>query len=189
MKWKIPLFKIYPDDTQNRANIIIRGFHWATVLEIQLFENEISQYVERKYTLVFNSGASALHALFLAHNIRTNNELIVPTITFISTANAPLFVKAKLVFAEIEDKKCGLDPEDVKERITPQTKAIIPIYYGGGPGLIRESKEIADDCSVLLLEYTAEFVAGIKDKMYPTLTKSEMDYTAKNSEELLEVEQ
>lgn len=168
------------------ANIIIRGSHWATVLEIQLFENEISQYVERKYTAVFNSGDSALHALLLAHNIRTN-ELIVPSLIFISTADAPLFV-TKPVFEEIEDKKYGLYPEDVKERITPQTKVIIPIYYGGGPCLIRESKETADDCSVLLIEYTAEFGASIKDKMYPPLTKSEMDYTAKNSEEFLEVE-
>ncbi|MEL7669217.1 DegT/DnrJ/EryC1/StrS family aminotransferase [Methanobacterium sp.] len=167
MKWKIPLFKIYhdDDDIQSVTNIIKNGSHWATGTEIQLFENEISQYIGRKYAVTFNSGTSALHTLLLAHDIKDNDEVIVPSFTFISTANAPLFVKAKPVFAEIEDKTCGLDPEDVKEKITPKTKAIIPIHYGGNPCLIRELKEIADDYNVLLIEDAAESLgAKIKDK-------------------------
>jgi perosamine synthetase len=167
MKWKIPLFKIYQDedDIQSVTNIIKNGSHWADGREIQLFENEISQYLGRKYAVTFNSGTSALHTLLLAHDIKNNDEVIVPSFTFISTANAPLFVKAKPVFAEIEDKTYGLDPEDVKEKITPKTKAIIPIHYGGNPCLIRELKEIADDYNVLLIEDTAESLgAKIKDK-------------------------
>jgi perosamine synthetase len=167
MKWKIPLFKIYhdDDDIQSVTNIIKNGSHWATGTEIQLFENEISQYIGRKYAVTFNSGTSALHTLLLAHDIKDNDEVIVPSFTFISTANAPLFVKAKPVFAEIEDKTYGLDPEDVKEKITPKTKAIIPIHYGGNPCLIRELKEIADDYNVLLIEDAAESLgAKIKDK-------------------------
>jgi Predicted pyridoxal phosphate-dependent enzyme apparently involved in regulation of cell wall biogenesis len=167
MKWKIPLFKIYQDDDdiQSVTNIIKNGSHWADGREIQLFENEISQYLGRKYAVTFNSGTSALHTLLLAHGIKNNDEVIVPSFTFISTANAPLFVKAKPVFAEIEDKTYGLNPEDVKEKINPKTKAIIPIHYGGSPCLIRELKEIADDYNVLLLEDTAESLgAKIKDK-------------------------
>ncbi|OEC86092.1 MULTISPECIES: DegT/DnrJ/EryC1/StrS family aminotransferase [Methanobacterium] len=167
MKWKIPLFKIYQDDDdiQSVTNIIKNGSHWADGREIQLFENEISQYLGRKYAVTFNSGTSALHTLLLAHGIKNNDEIIVPSFTFISTANAPLFVKAKPVFAEIEDKTYGLDPEDVKEKINPKTKAIIPIHYGGSPCLIRELKEIADDYNVLLIEDTAESLgAKIKDK-------------------------
>lgn len=167
MKWKIPLFKIYQDDDdiQSVTNIIKNGSHWADGREIQLFENEISQYLGRKYAVTFNSGTSALHTLLLAHGIKNNDEVIVPSFTFISTANAPLFVRAKPVFAEIEDKTYGLDPEDVKEKINPKTKAVIPIHYGGSPCLIRELKEIADDYNVLLLEDTAESLgAKIKDK-------------------------
>lgn len=77
MKWKMPLFKIYSDDTQNVKDITSRSFHWATGLEIQLFENKISQYIGRKYTVLSNSGTSTLHDLLLAHNIKTNNELMV----------------------------------------------------------------------------------------------------------------
>ena len=212
MKWKIPLFKMYhnDDDIQSVTNIITNGSHWAARTEIQVFENETSQYIGRKYAVTFNSGTSDFHNLILAHNIKNNEELIVPSFTFILTVNAPLFVKAKPVFAEIEDGIYGIDPEDVKEKITPKTKAVIPIHYEGSPCLIRGLKEIADDYNVLLIEDTAKSLgAKIKDKklgkfgdlpvtekiynqilslpMYPPLTKGEMDYIAENIEKFLKV--
>ena len=177
MTWKIPLFKTYWDeeDTKSVTNVIKRGSYWATGPEIQEFENRISEYVGEKYTVTFNSGTSALHALLLAYDTKQGDEVIVPSFTFIATANAPLFVGAKPVFAEIEDKTYGLDPEDVKERITPKTMAIIPIHYGGCPCLIRELKEIAEDHNLLLIEDAAEsFGAKIKDKKVGTFGDSSM---------------
>lgn len=154
----VPLFKIYSDekDIQSVTEIIKSGSHWATGLQIEQFEKEIAEHIGRKYALTFNSGTSALHSLLLAYNIKHNDEIIVPSFTFIATANAPLFVGAKPVFAEIENKTYGLDPENVKEKITPKTKAIIPIHYGGSPCLIKELKDLADDYNVLLLEDAAE---------------------------------
>ena len=83
-------------------------------------------YRDRKYAVAFNSGTSALHAILLAYDIGEGDEIIVPSFTFIATANCALFVRAKPVFAEIEEKTCGLNPDDVKERISSKTKAIIP---------------------------------------------------------------
>ena len=177
MTWKIPLFKIYWDeeDIKNVTEVIKRGSYWATGPEIQEFEDEISDYVGTKYAVTFNSGTSALHAILLAYEIKQDDEIIVPSFTFISTANAPLFVGAKPVFAEIEDKTYGLDPEDVKERITPNTKAIIPIHYGGCSCLIKELKEIAEDHNLLLMEDAAESLgAKIKDKKVGTFGDSAM---------------
>lgn len=158
MERNVPLFQIFSDDedVQGVTEIIKRGSNWANGLEIHQFEEEIAEYVERKYALAFNSGTSALHSIFLAKDIKQNDELIVPSFTFISTANAPLFVGAKPVLADIEDKTFGLDPEDVKERITPKTKAIVPIHYGGCPCLINELKEIASDHDLFLIEDAAE---------------------------------
>ncbi|HEC92815.1 MAG TPA: aminotransferase class I/II-fold pyridoxal phosphate-dependent enzyme, partial [Candidatus Atribacteria bacterium] len=135
MNWRIPLFKIYWDEEDVKAvtDVIKRGTYWATGPEIKEFEERIAEYVEMKYTVAFNSGTSALHAVLLAYDIRQGDEIIVPSFTFISTANAPLFVGAKPVFAEIEDRTYGLDPEDVKEKITKKTKVIMPIHYGGCP--------------------------------------------------------
>ena len=118
MTWKIPLFKIYWDDedVQMVNDAIKKGMFWAIGLNIERFEEMISEYIGTKYSVVFNSGTSALHAALLAYDIKEGDEVIVPSFTFIATANAPLFVGAKPVFADMEDKTYGLDPEDVKEK-------------------------------------------------------------------------
>jgi len=158
MGWKIPLFKIYWDKEDIRAvsGAIERGMFWAIGPHIEEFEKGISEYIGRKYCVVFNSGTSALQATLLAHGIGNGDEVIVPSFTFIATANAPLFVGARPVFADIEGRTYGLDPEDVKEKITKKTKAIIPIHYGGCPCLIRELREIAEDDGLVLIEDAAE---------------------------------
>ena len=177
MSWKIPLFKMYWDeeDIKSVTDVIKRGSYWAAGPEIQKFEDKISEYIGKKYVITSNSGTSALHALLLAYDVKPGDEVVVPSFTFIATANAPLFVGAKPVFAEIEDRIYGLDPEDVKERITSKTKAIIPIHYGGCSCLIRELKEIAEDYHLLLIEDAAEsFGAKIKDKRVGTFGDSAM---------------
>ena len=178
MKWKIPLFKIYWDETDIEAvtKIIQRGSYWAIGSEIRDFEEKIAEYIDAQYAVAFNSGTSALHAILLANKIKKGDEVIVPSFSFISTANAPLFVGAKPVFAEIEEKTYGLTPEDVNERITKKTKAIIPIHYGGCPCLyIKDLKEIAEDNDLLLIEDAAESLgAKIGSKMIGSYGDSSM---------------
>jgi len=171
MLWKVPLFKIYWDDADVRSvsEAIKRGAYWATGPNIKSFEEKIAEFVNVRYAVVFNSGTSALHAALIACGIKEGDEVIVPSFTFIATANAPLFVGAKPVFADIEERTFGLDPEDVKERITPKSRAIIPIHYGGCPCLIKELKEIAEDHNLILIEDAAEsFGARIRDKKVGT---------------------
>lgn len=175
MSWKIPLFKIYWDkeDVQAVKAAIEKGMSWAIGQKVEEFENGISRYIGLKYGVVFNSGTSALHAALLAHGIGNGDEVIVPSFTFIATANAPLFVNAKPIFADIENKTYGLDPENVKEKITKKTKAIIPVHYGGSPCLIRELREIAEDHNLLLIEDVAEaFGAKVKNKNVGTFGNS-----------------
>jgi dTDP-4-amino-4,6-dideoxygalactose transaminase len=116
----------------------------------------IADYIGTDYCLTFNSGTSALHATLLAYGIGHGDEVIVPSFTFIATANAPKFVGATPVFCDIEDVTFGLDPSDVEAKITAKTKAIIPIHYGGSPCQIRKLKEIADEHGLLLIEDAAE---------------------------------
>jgi perosamine synthetase len=158
MNWKIPLFKIYWDeDCIREVNEVIKiGMNWAVGSKVKEFEEAISEYIGVKYTVSFNSGTSALHALLLAHKIGPGDEVIVPSFTFIATANVALFVGAKPVFADIEEETFGLDPQDVNERITERTKAIITVHYGGCPCKVKELKEIADDHKILLIEDAAE---------------------------------
>ncbi len=158
MSYSLPLFKIYwdDDDVANVAEVIKSGMNWATGPNITLFEDMVANYVDRKYCVAFNSGTSALYAALASHRFGDGDEVIVPSFTMIATANAPLFTGAKPVFADIEEATFGLDPEDVKERITNKTKAIIPIHYGGCSCRINELREIADDHNITLIEDAAE---------------------------------
>jgi perosamine synthetase len=175
MDFRIPLFKIYWDeeDIANINNTIRKGMYWTVGNNTTVFEEMISKYVGTKYCVVFNSGTSALHAILLSYGIGPGDEVIVPSFTFIATANAAFFVGATPVFADIEDQTYGLDPDDVKRKITTRTKAIIPIHYGGSPCLVKELRKIADDHNVLLVEDAAEaFGASIGQKMVGTFGHS-----------------
>ena len=166
MDWKVPLFKTYweEDDIDSIARVIRRGTYWATGPEINIFEKEIANFVGTKYALSFNSGTSALHADLLAHNI-TSGEVIVPSFTFIATSNAVVLAGAKPIFAETEGESFGLDAEDVKEKVTRKTKAILPIHYGGLASRdIKSLREIADDHDILLIEDAAESLGSKMDE-------------------------
>ena len=164
MKWKIPLYKIFTDRDDNKAvnKVLQRGMDWAIGHEIAEFEKKIANYIGIKYCIAFNSGTSAGHAALLAIGI-DSGEVIVPSFTFISTANWPLMVNAKPKFVDIEEENFGLSPERVKVEITKNTKAIIPIHYGGLPCKIVEINRIARNKKITLIEDCAEsFGAKIK---------------------------
>lgn len=177
MNWKIPLYKIFWDeeDVKNVTETIKQGVFWATGPKIEEFERITAKYLGTKFAISFNSGTSALHAILMVYGIEEGDEVIVPSFTFIATANSVLFVNAKPVFAEIEEETYGLSPEDVKTRISPKTKAIIPVHIGGLPCHIRELREIADDHGILLIEDAAESLgANINGKKVGTFGDAAM---------------
>jgi len=157
-EWKIPLYKIYSDDEDINliSKIIKRGENWAIGPEIEEFENALKNYIGTDYCLTLNSGTSALHATLLSYNIGHGDEVIVPSFSFISTANSTLFVNSNPVFADIEESTFGLDPSDIVKRITSKTKAIMPMDYAGLSCKIEEIKNIADENNLILIEDAAE---------------------------------
>jgi perosamine synthetase len=159
----IPLFKIYWDenDVSRVSSVIERGMHWAIGPEVSEYERVVADYVGVKYGVAVNSGTSALHVALAAHGIGKGDEVIVPSFTFIATANSPLFMGAKPVFAEIEEETYGLDPRDVETRITPRTKAIIPVHYGGSACRIQELREVARRHNLILIEDAAESLGAM----------------------------
>jgi len=162
---KVPLYKIFwdQDDVNNVSEVIKQGMSWATGPKVNEFEETVAKYLDRKYGVAFNSGTSGLHAVLLAYGIKPDNEVIVPSFTFIATANSVLFCGGRPVFADIEDETYGLSPEDVEKKITKKTKAIMPIHYGGGPCLIEELKQVAEDKKILLIEDAAESIGALSD--------------------------
>jgi perosamine synthetase len=165
MAKRVPLFEIYWDDVDVRrvTEAITSGRNWAIGAEVHEFEQALARYTDNRFCVTFNSGTSGLHAALLAHGVGEGDEVIVPSFTFIATANAPLFVGARPVLADIEEGTYGLAADDIQEKITSRTKAIIPVHYGGCPCRIRELREIADDNGLLLIEDAAESLGATVD--------------------------
>ena len=156
--WILPLYKIYSDDEDVNlvTKIIRRGTYWAIGPEIEEFENDLKNYLGVDYCIAMNSGTSALHATLLSYNIKANDEVIVPSFSFISTANSVLFVNAKPIFADIEKQNYGLDPLDIRKKISTKTKMIMPMDFGGLSCKINEIKQIVDEKNLILVEDGAE---------------------------------
>ena len=156
--WKIPLYKVYSDDEDINliTKIIRRGSSWALGPEIEEFENAIKNYVGIDYCAVLNSGTSSLHATLLAFGLGAGDDILVPSFSFVSTANSVLFTNATPSFVDIEETTFGLNPKLISEKISASTKAIIPMDYGGQSCKIDEINEVARDEKLLLIEDAAE---------------------------------
>jgi perosamine synthetase len=162
-------------DVEAVGKVIKRGTYWAEGPEVEEFERNIARFIGTKYALVFNSGTSALQTLLMAHDVK-GKEVIVPSFTFIATANVVILAGGIPVFAESESETLGLDADDVKKRITNKTKAIIPLHYGGFPSRdIVRLREIADENDLLVIDDAAEsFGARIGSKKVGTFGHSAM---------------
>jgi len=118
---------------------------------VEEFESKFAEFTGTKYGIAVNSGTAALQVALMAH-VKAGEEVIVPSFTFIATANAVLLAGGKPVFADIEDETYALDPENVKEKITPNTKAIIPVHLYGHPADMKAIMEIAHDHNLEVIE-------------------------------------
>ena len=95
------------------------------------FEEKFAAYVGAKHAVGVNSATAALHLSCLALGIGAGDEVLVPTITFVSTAHAPAYCGATPVFVDVEPDTLNIDVEDIQRKLTPRSRAIIPVHYGG----------------------------------------------------------
>tara|TARA_B110000438_G_scaffold273678_1_gene293258 strand:+ start:4043 stop:5185 length:1143 start_codon:yes stop_codon:yes gene_type:complete len=156
--WKVPLYKIYSDDDDLNliTKVIKRGNQWAIGPEIEELEKVIANYIGVDYCVTLNSGTSSLHSLLLAYGLGKNDDIIVPSFSFQSTANSVLYVGAKPIFVDIEEDTFGLDPSEILKHLTPSVKAIMPMDYGGMSCKISDIKKIASENNLIVIEDAAE---------------------------------
>lgn len=124
------------------------------------FEEKFTDYIGVKYAVAVNSATAALHLANCVLGIAKGSEVIVPSMTFISTALAPLYCGAKPVFADIEDDTLCIDPKDIERKITSKTKAIIAVHYGGHACKMQEILEIAKRYNLYVIEDVAHGCGG-----------------------------
>jgi len=119
------------------------------------FERQFAAFVGAKYAIAFNSATAALHLACLALGIGPGDEVLVPTMTFVSTAHAIAYSGARPIFVDIDPETLTIDLEDVERKITPRTKAVIPVHYGGHACPMNEIWDLADRHHLSVIEDAA----------------------------------
>ncbi|HZB17842.1 MAG TPA: aminotransferase class I/II-fold pyridoxal phosphate-dependent enzyme, partial [Nitrososphaeraceae archaeon] len=97
------------------------------------FEAQLRDYLNVKYVIAVNSGTAALHAALLAADIKQDDEVLLPSFTFVATANSVVASGAKPVFVDINKSDYTMNVQDLKRKITKKSKAIIPVHLYGHP--------------------------------------------------------
>jgi perosamine synthetase len=131
---RIPVARPYldNDDLEQVRQVFESG--WVSQgPKVKQFEMELAQYVGVKYAVSVTNCTSALHLAMLALGIKEGDEVLVPDFTFPSTGYVALYCRAKPIFVDIDPKTYNIAPEHIEGKITPQTKAIIPVHIFGQP--------------------------------------------------------
>jgi 8-amino-3,8-dideoxy-alpha-D-manno-octulosonate transaminase len=119
--------------------------------EVASFEREFAEQMGSKHALCLNAGSSALICALIGAGIGEGDEVIVPAYTWNATPNAVLASRATPVLAEV-DESLTLDPQDVERRITPRTRAILPVHMRGAPAAMDALTAIAERHELVLVE-------------------------------------
>lgn len=161
----IPLFEISWDETDiaNVVESVSRGGYWAKGPFVDQFEEGLEEYFGVEHALVVNSGTTALECALRAFGVGPGDEVLVPSFTFIATANVVELVGANPVFVDIERETLGMDPADAREKVTDDTALILPIHCYGSPCKIEELMAVAEEANVPLLEDAAEAFGAVAD--------------------------
>lgn len=141
--------------------------------KITEFEEEIANYVGAKYGVAFNSGTSALHGAYFALGLEKGDEMITTPNTFVATANAGLYLGAKVNFCDVEKQTGNIDAS--KLEVSKNTKLIAPVHYSGNPVNLKEIADIAEDNNAKVIEDGAHALGAKYDgKKIGSLKYSEM---------------
>lgn len=174
MKYKIPLFDLNFDEAEAKAAYDVIKSGWiSTGPKCLELEERFADMLGVKHALSLANCTVALHLAMVLLDIKPGDEVIVPSLTFVATANAVKYVGAKPVFADIISlEEPNISPEDIERKITDKTKAIIVMHYAGFPCRMDEIMSIAkkhnikvveDACHGPLSEYSGKKLGTIGD--------------------------
>jgi dTDP-4-amino-4,6-dideoxygalactose transaminase len=157
MDLRIPLFDMDYGPEEERAALEVIHRRWLTMGAVtQEFEREFAEFIGAKHALAVSSCTDALHLACLALGIGEGDEVIAPSLTFVATTNAILYTQAVVCFAEIQgETDLTISPEAIEKSISPRTKAIMVMHYGGYPCQMSEIMQIAHRHGLAVIEDAA----------------------------------
>ncbi|TEB06616.1 UDP-4-amino-4-deoxy-L-arabinose--oxoglutarate aminotransferase [Pelotomaculum schinkii] len=151
-------------DIGNRERDLINEVLNSNVLsigpKIALFERLVAEYLQVKEAVAVNSGTSGLHLAVRALGIGEGDEVITTPFSFISSSNCLIFEKARPVFADIDPVTFNIDPEQIESRITPKTRAILPVHVFGRPADMDTIFKIATKKGIFVIEDACEAIGA-----------------------------
>jgi len=157
MTWRVPLMDIDFGEEEKRATIDVLDRHWLTMGDVtREFESEFAKFVNANFAFATSNATSALHMACLAAGIGPGDEVIVPSLSFVATANAALYTGAEVCFADIIGlDELNISPQDIESNINGRTRAIIVMHYAGYPCQMEEILAIADRNNLIVIEDAA----------------------------------
>lgn len=158
----IPVFR--PSITQAEIDAVAEVMRsgWLGLGAVtERFEKALAEYFGAAHVVCLNSGTAALHLALRLLDLQPDDEVIVPAITFVSTAHAVGYSGARPVFADVEKDTLCLSVDDVRRKITPRTRAIIPVHYGGHPCDLDGLREAIAGRNITMIEDAAHACGAV----------------------------
>ena len=167
MKKKIKLFDpSIGQEEQEKISVVLKSGFWASgsgTGNVLKFENEFKKYVGSNNCIAVNSGTSALNLALSLIDIK-NKEVILPSLSFVSTAHAVIINGGIPVFADIEPETMCIDPNEIQKLITTKTTAILPVHFGGFPCNLKDIENIAEKHNLIIIEDAAHAAGATYNK-------------------------
>jgi len=163
MKKKIKLFDpVIGKDEKQKIFQVLESKFWASGAgkgNVLKFENQFKKYLGSDDCIAVNSGTSALNLALSLIDIK-NKEVILPSLSFVSTAHAVIINGGTPVFVDIEPETMCIDPNEIQKSITPKTTAILPVHFGGFPCNLKDIQNIAEKHNLTIIEDAAHAVGA-----------------------------
>lgn len=153
---QIPFHKTHTTDEEILAATDAMKSGWLTMGPATIqFENNFKQFIGAKESVSMNSATAALHLALKAIGLTKNDEVIIPTNTFVATAEVVTYFDAIPILCDIEEKTFNIDVNKIEKLITTKTKAIIPVHFGGQPCDMDEIYQLAKKYDLKIIEDAA----------------------------------
>lgn len=160
------------DDLRLALNLLVSPKKWKTGNQIGKLEKEFKDFLGTEYTFSFNSGRSAWLAILKSLNFNQGDEILLQAFTCNAAVNPILWNGLKPIFVDIHPKTFNLDPEDLKQKITKRSKAVLVQHTFGLPANLDKIEQICQKNNLILIEDCAHsLAASYKDQKVGTLGK------------------
>lgn len=149
-------YRALENQIQDRINRVLEHGQYIMGPEVRELEEKLEEYTGAKHCITVASGTEALLISLMALGIRPGDEIITTPFTFVATAEVIVLLGAKPVFVDIQADTCNIDPALIEAKITPQTKAIMPVSLYGQPADMDEINQIAEKYNLPVIEDAAQ---------------------------------